>query len=311
MISTILLAILEDLCSPDEVDQRLYYLLSNKDELDFKGIIGVLPEILERDAATFPAFGKSVNIKAEIISKSEGIFSGIEVATQVFKLIDPEIKLKLIKNDADFVSSGEKIMELEGRAVSILIGERPALNFIAHLSGVATKTSSFIEQFQNSKINSTILDTRKTIPSLRFLQKKAVADGGGTNHRIGLWDMAMLKDTHIDKSGSMQNLVNLIKSKFPDLPIEIEVRNLAEVKQALSLKPKRIMLDNMETQEAVISSNLINKQVEIEVSGNIDSNSIEKLKRIQPDYVSIGSKLTLETGFLDLSLRVLKSSEDN
>jgi nicotinate-nucleotide pyrophosphorylase (carboxylating) len=251
------------------------------------------------DVTSKPLFKNEVGI-FKLLSKDTGILCGKEIFIEVFRQIDKKCKVTFYFNDTDRLNKMDIVARVEGKILSILKAERTALNIISHLSGIATKVNSFV-QAAEGKIK--ILDTRKTIPGLRMLQKYAVFCGGGTNHRIGLYDMVLIKDNHIDASGSITNAVNKIRKKWKNkYKIETETRNLKEVEEALSCNVDRIMLDNMNDKLILEAVKLINKRTEVEISGNVTLERIKTLKETGADYVSIG-ELTHTIRAFDFSLK--------
>jgi nicotinate-nucleotide pyrophosphorylase (carboxylating) len=238
---------------------------------------------------------------ARVSAKEEGIISGVPVFIAVFQTVDPAIKIKVIKGDANHVQRGEYVLEIKGRESSILKAERTALNFLQRLSGIATLTNNFVEKLKNHSI--TLLDTRKTTPGMRYLEKQAVIDGGGTNHRMNLEDMAMIKDNHVKMAGNITNAVKAIKDKFPGKQIEVEVRNLEELKEALAADVYIIMLDNFSPSQQKEAVKLVEGKVKLEVSGNVDLDNIGQRAVQGIDYVSSGA-LTHSFKSLDLSLNI-------
>jgi nicotinate-nucleotide pyrophosphorylase (carboxylating) len=252
---------------------------------------------------TSAAIFKNEKSKFILLAKDNGILCGMEIFSQVFKSIDKDCKITFFFKDKDKIKKGEIIAAVEGHVLSILKGERTALNFISHLSGIATKTALFVRSAKN-KIK--ILDTRKTIPGLRILQKYAVHCGNGVNHRMGLFDMILIKDNHIDASGSITNAVNKVRKKWgKKFKIEVETRNLKEVEEALICKADRIMLDNMNYSLMKKSVKLINKLCEVEISGNMNLKKVRKYSKIGADFVSIG-ELTHTIQPFDFSLKKAK-----
>ncbi len=234
-----------------------------------------------------------------LFSKEYGILCGSEIFRQVYESINKNIKIKFYFNDGDKISKGAKIAEISGRTAFILQGERTALNFISHLSGIASKTNQFA---QKAGSKTKILDTRKTIPGLRELQKYAVKCGGGTNHRIGLYDMIMIKDNHIDGVGSITEAVKRIRKKWKHkYKIEVETRNLKEVKEALNCNVDIIMLDNMNIETMKKAVNIINKKAFVEASGNITLDRVEEASNTGVDFISVG-ELTHTVKAFDFSL---------
>lgn len=234
-----------------------------------------------------------------LLSKENGILCGCEIFSETFKTIDKNIKIDFNYGDRTSIKKGDVVARINGKVINILKGERTALNFISHLSGISTKVNDFVKL---TKDRIKILDTRKTIPGMRILQKYAVYCGGGQNHRMGLFDMVLIKDNHIDAKGGITNAVNKVREKWDKkYKIEVETRNLDEVKEAISCKVDRIMLDNMDINQIKKALNIINNQIEVEVSGNIDLNKIKKLSKLKIDFISIG-ELTHTIKAFDFSL---------
>jgi nicotinate-nucleotide pyrophosphorylase (carboxylating) len=235
----------------------------------------------------------------KLIAKESGILCGAEIFTESFLFTDKKIKIKFNYKDGAPLKKGEAVAVVSGNVHNILAAERTALNFIALLSGVATKTSLFVTA---TKGKIRILDTRKTIPGFRMLEKYAVACGGGVNHRIGLYDMVLIKDNHIDAAGGIEKAVEKVRKKWgKKFKIEVETRNLAEVEETLKLKVNRIMLDNMNYSLMTKAVKLINKKCEVEISGNVTLKRIKKLSKLGADFVSIG-ELTHTVKAFDFSL---------
>jgi nicotinate-nucleotide pyrophosphorylase (carboxylating) len=275
--------------------------------LDHSKIIDTVTEALKEDIATgditsVNLIAKHKTIKATILAKENCVICGMPVAACAFKLIDRGIKFKSHTHDGSLVKKGSRLATISGNARSILAGERVALNFLSLLSGVSTKTQAYLKAIKPFKVK--ILDTRKTIPGLRFLEKYAVRIGGGFNHRMSLDEMILVKDNHINISAEMSKLAGL-KSKYK---IEIEVEDLEQFLKALSLKPDIIMLDNMSLKN-------IRKAVEIrnrsclhrpllEASGGISLKNIKKIAASGIDAISIG-ELTHSVASVDLSLEII------
>ncbi len=251
------------------------------------------------DATTLATIPKDKMASAEFLSKDEGILCGIDVAEKVFQSLG-EIEFTKNIEDGQPISKGDIIATVKGPAQILLTGERTALNFMQRLSGIATIANNF-----QSLSKAKILDTRKTSPLLRPLEKYAVKIGGGTNHRFGLYDMILIKDNHIKVAGSITKAVNQAKSKYPDLKIEVETENIEMVKEALSVKADRIMLDNMGIETMKEAVQLINNQAETEASGNINLENIKSVSETGVDYISIGSSLTNNAKSLDISLNII------
>ncbi len=239
---------------------------------------------------------------AEIVAKEDGIVCGLPLINMIYVFLSENVNVKLLFDDGDEIKKGDKLAIIEGDYDILLKGERTALNFLQHLSGISTRVSSLMALLKGTNIK--ILDTRKTLPGLRRLQKYAVKIGGGENHRFNLGDMALIKENHIALSGGIKEAVERINRKFPDIKIEVEVKNIEEFKEAISLKEvDRIMLDNMDNDTMKQCLKLKDRQVEIEVSGNVTENRIVSLKELNIDYISMGS-ITHSVKGLDISMYI-------
>lgn len=245
--------------------------------------------------ATIP---KSLEAKAFILAKEEGLICGLEVARAVFKTVDSKIIFKKLVEDGEKVRAGKKIAEISGKAGKILTAERTALNFLQRLSGIATLTAKFVKRVKPYK--SKILDTRKTTPGLRILEKYAVRVGGGKNHRFGLWDGILIKGNHIDLVGLREAVK---KAKKPGKKVEVEARNLKEVKEALEAGADIIMLENMDLKTIKEGVKLIGKKALIEASGGVNLDNVREIAKTGVDWISIG-RLTHSVKSLDMSLRI-------
>lgn len=246
------------------------------------------------------------NVTATVIAKENGIISGIGVFITTFITVDPVISINVFKGDGSEVKKGDIVLEIKGMESSILKAERTALNFLQRLSGIATLTKKYVKKLK--PFHTTLLDTRKTTPGMRYLEKKAVKDGGGSNHRMNLEDMAMVKDNHIEMAGTISNAVKKIREKFPGKKIEVEVKNLTELEEALSLDVDMIMLDNFNTgmlKEAVqvVKQSQNHHRAKLEISGNVDLENIAEKAAVGVDFISVGA-LTHSFKSLDLSLKI-------
>ena len=245
-------------------------------------------------------------VTAAVIAKENGIISGTGVFITTFITVDPVIVINVFKGDGSEVKKGDIVLEIKGMESSILKAERTALNFLQRLSGIATLTKKFVDKLK--PYHTTLLDTRKTTPGMRYLEKKAVKDGGGTNHRLNLEDMAMVKDNHIEMAGTISHAVKKIREKFPGKKIEVEVKNLTELQEALSLEVDMIMLDNFSTgmlKDAVqaVKQSQNRQPAQLEISGNVDLENIEQKAAVGVDFISVGA-LTHSFKSLDLSLKI-------
>ncbi len=238
-----------------------------------------------------------------IFPKSDGVLCGIGIAEMVYAEIDTRISFKPEMRDGDVFSPGMTLATIVGPAAGCLTGERVALNFLQRLSGIATLTARFVEAVKGQV---KILDTRKTTPGLRLLEKYAVRIGGGYNHRIGLYDMVLIKDNHIEIASSITAAVSAVRKHHRRIFIEVEVKTLDELREALKLKIKRIMLDNMnpiQIQRAVDIARAARPDIEIEISGGIDIHNIEEYANTGVDYISVGS-LTHSAPAIDIALKM-------
>jgi nicotinate-nucleotide pyrophosphorylase (carboxylating) len=246
--------------------------------------------------------------KAKLLVKDNGILAGVDVALEIFKQVDPNLKVELLKKDGDLAAYGDIAFYVEGSAQSILKAERLVLNLMQRMSGIATRTNHFVQLVNGT--NCKVLDTRKTTPNLRLLEKQAVLIGGGHNHRFGLYDMIMLKDNHVDYAGGIANAITKTNKYLIDnnlkLNIEIETRSIDEVKQVLAVgRIQRIMLDNFTPELIVQALQLINGAYETEASGGITEETIAAYAATGVNYISVGA-LTHSVKSLDLSLKAVK-----
>jgi len=245
-------------------------------------------DIASGDITSIATIDPEATSTAKILAKDDLVLSGIEIARSIFQTINKDISFTSQRNDGDRCACGEPIASLEGNTRALLLGERTALNFLQHLSGIATLTGKFVDAVAGTKIQ--ILDTRKTIPGYRILEKVAVTDGGGTNHRIGLYDHFLIKNNHIAAAGSITKALELAhKARGKDQRIEIETRTLDEVQEALTGNPDIIMLDNMNPDDVKKAVAIIDGKVKTEVSGNMSLERIEDYKDTGVDYISVGA----------------------
>lgn len=248
---------------------------------------------------------KSQIASAYILAKEVGVIAGLEIAKRVFKKLDKNIIWKPLVKEGDLVSAGTRIVTVKGSLRALLTGERIALNFLQRISGIASTTSQYVGVLKDT--DTKILDTRKTVPGLRLIDKYAVKIGGGTNHRIGLFDMALIKDNHIKAAGSISKAVQRVKTKNSKsnkkLKIEVETSNLDEVREALKCNVDMIMLDNMSTSLMSEAVKLIKKKAKTEASGNMNIDRILETARIGVDYISVGA-LTHSVKALDICMKI-------
>lgn len=254
------------------------------------------------DVTSLATIPHDQHIHARIMAKAGGVVAGIAVISQVYQLIDPSIGVKLLLNDGERVSAGTVLAEISGSAQKILSGERTIINFLQHLSGIATLTRCFVDAVAHTK--AIILDTRKTTPAWRKLEKYAVQMGGAHNHRTGLYDMVLIKDNHIDGAGSIEAAVGRVRDEFgAQYPIEVEVKNLDELETALSLNVDRIMLDNMDLAAMRQAVERTAGKIPLEASGNVSLERIRAIAETGVDFISIGA-LTHSVPVFDFSLRL-------
>lgn len=240
--------------------------------------------------------------KGKLVAKAEGILCGVEVAARVFELIDSDIKIEILIKDGESVKYGDEIMRLEGRTASLLKGERTALNLIQHMSGIATAANQATKLVEGT--NASIADTRKTLPGMRPLQKYAVMTGGAKNHRYNLSDAAMLKDNHIDAAGGITAAVTALRKKIGHMTkIEVETRNLDELKEALAVGADIIMLDNMSPELMKEAVEITNGRAVLEASGGITNETLRAVAESGVDIISIGA-LTHSVKAFDISMYI-------
>lgn len=245
-------------------------------------------------------------VNAYIVVKAiVGVIYGIEVAAEVFRRVDPSLEIVPLRLDGDEPTRGDLVMGIYGSARSILTAERTALNFLQRLSGVATLTHIYVDAVSDT--NARVIDTRKTTPGMRLLEKAAVVAGGGANHRVGLYDMVMIKDNHIAAAGGITAAVDAVRARNDrGLRVEVETTNLDEVREALAAGVDRIMFDNMTPEmmaQAVALVHAADPRPETEASGGITLETIESFARTGVDFISVGA-LTHSAPALDLSLRI-------
>lgn len=242
---------------------------------------------------------------ARIFAKEDGVTAGIEVAAEVFRQVDPLLSVRVAKNDSEPFAQGDTLLQIAGPTRSILTGERTALNFLQRLCGVATQTRRYVEAVKPHATR--ILDTRKTTPGWRWLEKHAVACGGGTNHRMGLYDMAMVKDNHLlaeDAQADLQAAIDAVKAEHPKMRVELEADTLAQVERFLDLRGLDvILLDNMSTEAMREAVEMAKGRVELEASGGVTLERIAEIAATGVDYISSGA-LTHSVRSLDLSLEL-------
>ena len=282
--------------------------MKSRDELiDDLLTLAFAEDVGDGDHTTLSTIPADARGKQHLLIKEPGILAGVEIARKVFEKFDPELKMTVFIHDGAEVKPGDIAFEVEGRVQSLLQTERIMLNIMQRMSGIATVTAKYQQRLDGLKTK--VLDTRKTTPGLRLLEKEAVKIGGGENHRIGLFDMILIKDNHVDFAGGIKEAVAAAKKycqeKGKDLKIEQEVRNEDEIRQALEAGVDRIMLDNFtpeRTREAVKLIRSINPAVEIESSGGITLDTLRTYGECGVDFISVGA-LTHSVKGLDMSFK--------
>ncbi len=279
--------------------------MKTKDELiDDLLTLAFAEDVGDGDHTTLSTIPAEEKGRQQLIVKEEGILAGVDIARKVFEKFDPSLKMTVMIEDGTHVKPGDIAFVVEGSVRSLLQTERVMLNIMQRMSGIATTTARYQKELEGLKTK--VLDTRKTTPGMRLLEKEAVKIGGGENHRIGLFDMILIKDNHVDFAGGIDKAVaaakDYCKAKGKDLKIEVEVRNTDEIKQALAAGVDRIMLDNFtpeRTREAVA---LIDGQCEIESSGGITLDTLRQYGECGVDFISVGA-LTHSVKGLDMSFK--------
>jgi nicotinate-nucleotide pyrophosphorylase (carboxylating) len=264
-----------------------------------------IEDIGDGDHTSLACINKTATGKSHIVAKEEGILAGALLGEYIFKKVDSNLTVNILINDGQPVKPGDVVMRIEGSDISMLTAERTVLNFMQRLSGVSTQTAKYVKALQG--LHTQILDTRKTTPGMRLLEKWAVKNGGGSNHRIGLYDMILIKDNHNDFAGGIANALSrtkqYLKDNNLDLKIEIETRTFDEVNEVLAIGGvNRIMLDNFSVPMLAEAVKLINKRFETEASGGITLDTLRGYAETGVDFISSGA-LTHSIKSLDLSMR--------
>ncbi len=262
--------------------------------------MAIKEDVLSGDITSLTTVSDQAKGNAIMHMKEDGVVSGIEVAKEVFFQVDPQLHVRILASDGQQVCEGHTLIEVEGKLRSILTAERVALNFMQRMSGIATKTHRFVKLIE--EYHAQIVDTRKTTPLLRILEKQAVRDGGGRNHRQGLYDAVMIKDNHIKAAGGITQAVNAARNQVPHtMKIEVEVENFAQLHEALTVGCDIIMLDNMQPSLMAEAVKLIDGRAVVEASGGISEVNIVEIARTGVDYISLGA-LTHSAVSLDIGL---------
>lgn len=261
-------------------------------------------DIGDGDHTTLSTIPADAMGRQHLLVKEEGILAGVDIARRVFERYDPSLKMTVMIGDGSRVKPGDIAFVVEGPVRSLLVTERTMLNIMQRMSGIATMTARYQERLKGLKAK--VLDTRKTTPGMRILEKEAVRIGGGANHRIGLFDMILIKDNHVDFAGGIPNAVSraraYLKEKGKDLKIEVEVRNTDEIRQALDANVDRIMLDNFTPERTAEAVALIGGAAEIESSGGITLDTLRAYGEAGVDFISVGA-LTHSVKGLDMSFK--------
>jgi nicotinate-nucleotide pyrophosphorylase (carboxylating) len=253
------------------------------------------------DATTDSIVAAEARTEALIKTKQEGVVAGLNVAAAVFQTLDQDVEFEAQVAEGSWVAAGTNVATIRGSARSILTAERTALNFLGRMSGVATLTRRFVDSVAGT--SAKVLDTRKTAPGLRAIDKLAVRVGGGHNHRIGLYDMILIKDNHIDHAGGLGRAVALARAARADLEIEVEARTIEHVRDAIELGVKRILLDNMSPQMMTEAVRLTRGRAQLEASGNVNLATVRQIAETGVDFISVG-ELTHSARVFDFSLLV-------
>lgn len=277
-------------------------LIMNRQQLQ-RILLAALEEDIQTGDVTSELLPADLNTTAHIVAKQNGIVAGMAVARLTFELIDPNIVFHAWVEDGEAVTKGQRIGVVSGNARYVLTAERTALNFMQRMSGIATKTRKFMDEIEKSGNDAVILDTRKTAPGMRITDKWAVRLGGGQNHRMGLYDMILIKENHIAAAGSIEAVLKqAMKIKNTQhIPVEIEVKNLDELRQVLQFDVDRIMLDNMTLDEMKEAVGITDGRIALEASGNVKLKTVRKIAETGVDFISSGA-LTHSVSALDISL---------
>lgn len=255
------------------------------------------------DATTLSIVPPDATMRGQIIAKQDGIIAGLDVARAAYELLDSAVEFSPQLADGSRVTRAGLLALVSGRTSSLLTAERTALNFLGRMSGIATLTRQFVDAVAGTR--AVILDTRKTAPGLRAVDKLAVKLGGGGNHRIGLYDMILIKDNHIDYAGGIEEAVRRAKAARSGLPIEVEARTMNDVRVALSLGVERILLDNMSVEMMAEAVRLTNGRAKLEASGNVTLETVRRIAETGVDFISVGA-LTHSAKVFDVSFDYLK-----
>ncbi len=259
-------------------------------------------DVASGDITTEAIVPADIRARGTVIQKQDGLVFGYQVAKAVFEELDPGIKWRELERESRWKESPCSLVEIEGQARDLLTGERVALNFLQHLSGVATLTALFVREVEGTETR--ILDTRKTTPGMRLLEKQAVVAGGGVNHRMGLHDAVLIKDNHIEVAGGVSEAIALANRGAPNgFLIEVECETVAQVKEALKAGVGRILLDNMSLEQIQEAVEVVKGNIELEASGGVGLENVGEIAKAPVEYISVGV-LTHSAPALDLSLEI-------
>jgi nicotinate-nucleotide pyrophosphorylase (carboxylating) len=251
------------------------------------------------DATTLATVGAAARARATITQKAPGVVFGLDAAERTFSEVDAAVTFERLSPEGAWQEAGTEVLRVEGPARALLTGERTALNLLQRLSGIATLTARYVKAVEGTGVQ--ILDTRKTTPGLRMLEKAAVRAGGGTNHRIGLFDAVLIKENHIAAAGGVRQAIEQARRAYPDLPLEVECRNAEEIAQALEAGAPRVLLDNMDPAQLRAAVEQVGGRAELEASGGITLETVRAHAVEGLDFISVGA-LTHSACALDLSL---------
>jgi len=269
--------------------------------------LAIAEDIGDGDHTSLSCISNEESGQVQLLVKEEGILAGVELTKEIIKKVDPNLTMEIFLNDGTEIKPGDIAFKISGRVISILQAERLLLNFMQRMSGIATQTAVYADLIKD--LPTKVLDTRKTTPGLRHIEKLAVEIGGGTNHRMGLYDMVMLKDNHIDFAGGIEPAINKVnnylKEKNKNIQIEVEVRDFNELQQVLKTgNIHRIMLDNFTVEDTKKAVKIIDGKYETESSGGITLNTLRAYAECGVDFISVGA-LTHQIKSLDLSLKAI------
>lgn len=276
--------------------------MTNDELIDRLIDLAIEEDIATGDVTTNSIIPAQSRSTAEMKMKADGVVSGLEIARRVYERFERDIRWEPLVKDGETVRKGDIILRIEASYRCLLLGERLSLNILQRMSGIATETARYVRELAGT--HTRLLDTRKTAPGLRVLDKMAVKDGGGTNHRMGLYDMAMIKDNHIKVAGGITRAVEAVRAQIPSgMKIEVEVTDLAEVREALAAKADIIMFDNMSNEAMAEAVKIIDGQAQTEASGNMSIPRLKEVAATGVDFISVGA-LTHSVTALDISMNI-------